>query len=73
MRLLLVWPTSFLLYSLPDLALSLAETLAARGGADLDAIVIDEGFGSLDDDSLDVVASVLEDLSYADHEALLGT
>jgi exonuclease SbcC len=45
------------------LALSLAETLAARGGADLDAIVIDEGFGSLDEESLDVVASVLEDLS----------
>lgn len=45
------------------LALSLAETLAARGGADLDAIVIDEGFGTLDDESLDVVASVLEDLS----------
>lgn len=45
------------------LALSLAETLAARGGADLDAIVIDEGFGTLDDESLDTVASVLEDLA----------
>ncbi len=45
------------------LALSLAETLAARGGADLDAIIIDEGFGTLDDESLDTVASVLEELS----------
>lgn len=45
------------------LALSLAETLAARGEADLDAIIIDEGFGTLDDESLDTVASVLEDLS----------
>lgn len=45
------------------LALSLAETLAARGGADLDAIIIDEGFGTLDNESLDTVASVLEDLS----------
>ncbi|MCZ6455648.1 MAG: SMC family ATPase [Actinobacteria bacterium] len=45
------------------LALSLAETLAAAGGADLDAIILDEGFGTLDDESLDTVASVLEDLA----------
>ena len=45
------------------LALALAETLAERGGADLDAIVIDEGFGALDDESLDTAASVLEDLA----------
>ena len=46
-----------------SLALSLAETLAARGGAELETIIIDEGFGTLDDESLDTVASVLEDLA----------
>lgn len=45
------------------LALSLAETLAAKGGSGLDAILLDEGFGSLDDESLDTVASVLEELT----------
>ena len=45
------------------LALSFAETLAARGGAELDAIIIDEGFGTLHEESLDTVASVLEDLA----------
>ena len=46
-----------------SLALSLAETLAARGGAELETIIIDEGFGTLDDESLDTVASVLEELA----------
>lgn len=45
------------------LALSLAETLSAKGGAGLDAIILDEGFGTLDDESLDTVASVLEELA----------
>ena len=45
------------------LALSLAETLASGGGSQLDAIILDEGFGTLDDESLDVVASVLESLT----------
>lgn len=45
------------------LALSLAETLAAKGGSGLDAIILDEGFGALDDESLDTVASVLEELT----------
>ncbi len=45
------------------LALSLAETLASKGGSGLDAIILDEGFGSLDDESLDTVAAVLEELS----------
>lgn len=44
------------------LALSLAETLSAAGGAGLDAIILDEGFGTLDEESLDVVAAVLEEL-----------
>lgn len=45
------------------LSLSLAETLSASGGAGLDAIILDEGFGTLDDESLDVVAAVLEELA----------
>jgi exonuclease SbcC len=45
------------------LALSLAETLAAAGGARLDTIILDEGFGTLDGESLDIVASVLEALA----------
>ncbi|CAN5854944.1 hypothetical protein BH23ACT4_BH23ACT4_14680 [soil metagenome] len=45
------------------LALSLAETLGTVGGSKLDAIILDEGFGTLDDESLDVVASVLESLT----------
>ena len=46
------------------LALSLAETLAAQGNAKLDAVIIDEGFGSLDtDESLDIAGSVLENLT----------
>lgn len=45
------------------LALSLAETLSASGGSGLDAIILDEGFGSLDEESLDVVAAVLEELA----------
>jgi exonuclease SbcC len=47
------------------LALSLAETLAAKGGSGLDAIILDEGFGTLDDESLDTVAAVLEELTGA--------
>jgi exonuclease SbcC len=45
------------------LALSLAETLSAAGGARLDTIILDEGFGTLDTESLDIVASVLEELA----------
>ena len=45
------------------LALSLAEALAGTGGASLDAIILDEGFGTLDDESLDTVATVLEGLA----------
>lgn len=48
------------------LAMSLAETLSSAGGARLDAIILDEGFGTLDDEPLDVVASVLEELAADD-------
>lgn len=45
------------------LALSLAETLSAGSASGLDAIFLDEGFGTLDEESLDTVASVLEELT----------
>ncbi|HZB51953.1 MAG TPA: SMC family ATPase, partial [Mycobacteriales bacterium] len=51
-----------------SLALALALSaqlagLAAAGAARLDAIVLDEGFGSLDEATLDVVAGTLESLT----------
>lgn len=45
------------------LALSLAETLSAGGAGRLDAIILDEGFGTLDTESLDIVSAVLEGLT----------
>ena len=47
------------------LALALAERiseLSAAGGTSLDAIFLDEGFGTLDPDTLDVVATAIEEL-----------
>jgi DNA repair protein SbcC/Rad50 len=48
------------------LALALADhlgaTLAAAGPARLDALFLDEGFGTLDPDTLDVVATALDEL-----------
>jgi exonuclease SbcC len=47
------------------LALALADhvgSLAADGAAKLDAIFLDEGFGTLDAESLDTVAATLETL-----------
>jgi exonuclease SbcC len=48
------------------LALALADhlgaTLAATGPARLDALFLDEGFGTLDPDTLDVVANALDEL-----------
>lgn len=47
------------------LALALSDNLAdmaANGAARLDAIFLDEGFGTLDPDTLDVVATALEEL-----------
>jgi DNA repair protein SbcC/Rad50 len=48
------------------LALALADhlgaTLAATGPARLDALFLDEGFGTLDPDALDVVAAALDEL-----------
>ncbi|MEX1125281.1 MAG: SMC family ATPase [Acidimicrobiia bacterium] len=45
------------------LALSLAETLSTGAASGLDAIFLDEGFGTLDEESLDTVAAVLEELT----------
>ena len=48
------------------LALALADhlgtTLAATGSARLDALFLDEGFGTLDPDTLDIVATALDEL-----------
>ena len=45
------------------LALGLADTVrAAAGGAELATLFVDEGFGSLDDDSLEEVMDVLDRL-----------
>ena len=47
------------------LALTLAEQtseLAARGSAKLESLFLDEGFGTLDDDTLEVVAAAIEEL-----------
>jgi DNA repair protein SbcC/Rad50 len=51
-----------------SLALALAlstqmSSLAAEGAARLDSIFLDEGFGTLDDANLDVVAGTLENLA----------
>jgi exonuclease SbcC len=51
-----------------SLALALAlsaqmTTLAAQGAARLDSIFLDEGFGTLDEATLDVVATTLENLA----------
>jgi exonuclease SbcC len=44
------------------MALALAEVAGARGGRALDTVFIDEGFGSLDSETLDVAMSVLNRL-----------
>jgi exonuclease SbcC len=47
------------------LALTLAEQtveLAAQGSARLESLFLDEGFGTLDDETLDVVASAIAEL-----------
>ena len=46
-----------------SLALGLAEVVTARaGGVKLDTLFIDEGFGSLDDDTLDLAMRTLDEL-----------
>jgi exonuclease SbcC len=50
-------------YTSLALALGLADVVRAQaGGIDLDSLFIDEGFGSLDADTLDEVLAVIEDL-----------
>jgi DNA repair protein SbcC/Rad50 len=51
-----------------SLALALADAsadLAVEGSAPLESIFLDEGFGTLDPDTLDIVASTLEELGAA--------
>ncbi len=48
-----------------SLALGLSEEVQmSSGGVRLDSMFVDEGFGSLDDSSLDLVMSALDELSY---------
>jgi DNA repair protein SbcC/Rad50 len=57
------------------LALALAEGLAEMSGKArraMDAIFLDEGFGTLDAESLDVVASTIEELASADGGRMVG-
>jgi exonuclease SbcC len=50
-------------YTSLALALGLADVVKAEaGGVDLDTLFIDEGFGSLDSDTLDQVMAVIDDL-----------
>jgi exonuclease SbcC len=50
-------------YTSLALALGLADVVKAEaGGVDLDTLFIDEGFGTLDADTLDQVMSVIDDL-----------
>ncbi|MEP7024171.1 MAG: SbcC/MukB-like Walker B domain-containing protein, partial [Actinomycetota bacterium] len=50
-------------YTSLALALGLADVVKAEaGGVDLDTLFIDEGFGSLDPDTLDQVLGVIDDL-----------
>ncbi len=50
-------------YTSLALALGLADVVRAEaGGVDLDTLFIDEGFGSLDSDTLDQVMAVIDDL-----------
>ena len=50
-------------YTSLALALGLADVVrAGAGGVDLDTLFIDEGFGSLDTDTLDQVMAVIDDL-----------
>ena len=50
-------------YTSLSLALGLADVVTAQaGGVQLDTLFIDEGFGSLDPDTLDDVMSVIDDL-----------
>jgi exonuclease SbcC len=56
------------------LAIALSDqlaTLAASGAARLDSIFLDEGFGTLDESNLDLVASTLENLA-AQHDRMVG-
>ena len=49
-----------------SLALALRDSqaeMAAEGGARLDSLFLDEGFGTLDPDALDVVTGAIEELS----------
>ena len=54
------------------LALGLAEEVqSSKGGVQLDSMFVDEGFGTLDEESLDLVMNALSELSN-DSSRLIG-
>ncbi|MCR5717832.1 MAG: SMC family ATPase [Oscillospiraceae bacterium] len=55
------------------LALGMAEEVqSSRGGVQLDSMFVDEGFGSLDEESLDLVMNALDELSRGSGSRLIG-
>ena len=55
------------------LALGLSEEVqSSKGGVQLDSMFVDEGFGSLDDESLDLVMNALDELSRGSGSRLIG-
>ena len=56
-----------------SLALGLAEEVQSdKGGVQLDSMFVDEGFGSLDEESLDLVMNALDELARGDGSRLIG-
>ena len=56
-----------------SLALGLAEEVQShKGGVQLDSMFVDEGFGTLDEESLDLVMNALDELSRGSGSRLIG-
>ena len=56
-----------------SLALGLAEEVQSnKGGVQLDSMFVDEGFGTLDEESLDLVMNALDELSRGNGSRLIG-
>ncbi len=56
-----------------SLALGMAEEVqSSKGGVQLDSMFVDEGFGSLDEESLDLVMNALDELSRGSGSRLIG-
>lgn len=56
-----------------SLALGMAEEVqSSKGGVQIDSMFVDEGFGSLDEESLDLVMNALDELSRGSGSRLIG-